>query len=125
MTQVSAPIETTLSERSFLTATLQSVQRCPARPDYLELRFATVIGFWQWCFPEPPQRPGTGRRAATTPVALVFGRYGAQAHRIRNGTLGAALQSSAALPMILSGAGVLVERRLIAADPTAWVSTPS
>jgi len=121
MTQVS----THVSARSFLAAMLESVYRCPARSDYIELRFATTAGSWQRCFPEPPQRAGAGHRVAAASVALMFGRYGAQAHRIRNGALGPALPSSAALPMIRAGARVLVEERLIAADSTASISTRS
>ncbi|WP_327100523.1 hypothetical protein OIE68_18090 [Nocardia vinacea] len=111
MTRVATPTESTLSGRSFLPATLEVALRCPARSDYIELRFATSAGSWQWCFPEPQHRYADP--SAATSIALAFGRYGAQAHLIRAGGLGPALPSSAALPLILADARILVERRLI------------
>ncbi|MEV4235397.1 MULTISPECIES: hypothetical protein [unclassified Nocardia] len=111
MTRVATLTESTLSGRPFLPATLDIALRCPARSDYIELRFATSAGSWQWCFPEPQHRYADP--SAATSIALAFGRYGAQAHLIRAGGLGPALPSSAALPLILADARILVERRLI------------
>ncbi|MFI6361365.1 hypothetical protein ACIBG0_01310 [Nocardia sp. NPDC050630] len=118
MASVPAPVQATLSGRSFLSATLDSVHRCPARSDYIDLRFSTSAGFWQWCFPEPPGRRRVDQRGVV-PLALTFGRYGAQAHVIRDDELGPALPSSAALPLILGDAYILVERRLITTDTGA------
>ncbi|WP_433761338.1 hypothetical protein [Nocardia sp. CA-135398] len=112
------PVQATLSGRSFLTATLDSVHRCPARSDYIDLRFSTSAGFWQWRFPEPQGRRRADRRGAV-PLALTFGRYAAQAHIIRDNALGPALPSSAALPLILGDAYILIERRLIITDTGA------
>ncbi|MEV5835200.1 hypothetical protein [Nocardia sp. NPDC052112] len=111
MTRVATPTESTLSGRSFLPATLDIALRCPARSDYIELRFTTSAGPWQWCFPKPQHRYADPSTA--TSIALACGRYGAQARLIRAGGLGPALPSSAALPLILAGARILVERQLI------------
>ncbi|MGI8329408.1 hypothetical protein ACRYCC_05540 [Actinomadura scrupuli] len=97
------------SEEPLLPATLELVRRCPARPDYIELCFTTSEGRLEWCFPEPARR----RRKAAGPLALTLGPYGVQAHRLHDGALGHALQSSSALPMILAGADVQVARRLV------------
>ena len=99
-------------EEPFLSATLDGVRRCPARSGYVELCFTTPEGPWQWCFPEPPRR----RRRRAGSLALTVGRYGAQAHLVRDAGLGPALPSSSALPMILAGADVRVARRLVSAD---------
>jgi hypothetical protein len=100
-----------VSEASFLPATLDRVRRCPARHEYIELHFSTPEGSWTWCFPEPPQHRG---RATSGPIALVLGAYGPQAHRCRNGHVGTAMPSGKALPMILNGAEVVVDRTLAA-----------
>ncbi|SHM65136.1 hypothetical protein [Cryptosporangium aurantiacum] len=93
----------------FLLATLGQVRRCPARADYLELRFSTDEGEWDWCFPEPP----AARRRPLRPLALRLGTYGVQAHLVRDGTLGTAVPTAAAVPTILAGAPVYVDRRLL------------
>ncbi|WP_347813228.1 aldehyde dehydrogenase [Actinomadura sp. GC306] len=96
---------------AFVPATLERVHPCPARPDYIEVCFTTPEGPFNWCFPEPPEcaaEPGG-------PLALVLGRYGVQAHELRDGAPGAALPSSAALPMILAGVEVRVARELVSA----------
>ena len=111
MTYTFSSTESTFSGKSFLLGTLETAHRCPARSDYIELRFTTSAGSWQWCFPEPPQYGGA--TGATESLALMFGRYGAQAHIIRDGALGPALPSPAALPMILAGTRIFVERRLV------------
>jgi len=98
-------------EEPFVPATLELVRRCPARPGYIELCFTTPEGSWKWCFPEPSRR----RKQPAAPVALTIGPYGVQAHLVRDGGLGPALQSSSALPMILAGADVHVARKLICA----------
>lgn len=113
MTYALSSTESTFSGKSFLSATLDSAHRCPARSDYIELRFTTSAGSWQWCFPEPPQSGADAEPRATESLALTFGRYGAQAHLIREGTLGLALPSPAALPLILADARIFVERRLV------------
>jgi len=100
-----------LLKEPFLPATLELVRRCPARPEYVELCFVTSEGSLKWCFPEPPRRRG---RSAGGPLALVLGPYGVQAHRVGETSLGTALQSSSALPMILAGAEVHVACRLVA-----------
>ncbi|WP_330254394.1 hypothetical protein OG874_07535 [Nocardia sp. NBC_00565] len=112
MTYALSSTESTFSGKSFLSATLDSAHRCPARSDYIELRFTSSAGSWQWCFPEPPHGADAEPRA-TESLALTFGRYGAQAHLIRDGALGPALPSPATLPMILAGTRIFVERRLV------------
>jgi len=94
-----------------LPATLEGVRGCPARPEYIELCFATPEGSWNWCFPGPARR----RRWAASPIALTLGPYGVLARRVLGGGFGAALDGSAALPMILAGADVMVEGRLVTA----------
>ena len=97
------------AEDGLLPATLEGVCRCPARSGYIELRFATPEGSWNWCFPKPPRR----RKDPAGPLALTVGPYGAQARPVRDGGLGHALPGSAALSMILAGADVYVARGLI------------
>jgi hypothetical protein len=99
------------AETSFLRAALERVRRCPARPEYVELCFATPEGSWTWCFPAPSRR----RRQHATSLALTVGPYGVQARPVRDDGVGAVLPSSSALSMILAGADVLVERRLVSA----------
>jgi hypothetical protein len=100
----------TSRDAEFLSATLEGMRRCPARREYVELRFTTEEGPWSWCFPEPTRhlrrRPG--------PVALTLGPYGVLARRVdAGGEFGAALEVSVALPMILAGADVVVARYLV------------
>jgi hypothetical protein len=98
--------------QEFLPATLESVRGCPARTGYLELCFRTQEGTWNWCFPEPA-RP---RKRPASPVALTLGPYGVLARRVLDGGgFGTALDGTAALPMILAGAEVVVARRLVVA----------
>jgi hypothetical protein len=98
-------------EGSLLPATLERARHCAARPEYIELCFVTPEGPWTWCFPAPSRR----RKRAAVPLALTVGAYGVQARPVREGGLGPALSSSAALPMILAGADVYVARRLVSA----------
>ena len=100
-------------DESFLPATLESVRRCPARPDYIELGFATPEGGWTWCFPNRADR----RNRPAGPIALTVGPYGVQARLIHSGSLGPALQSSSALPLIRSGADVYLARELVPRRP--------
>jgi hypothetical protein len=95
----------------FLPATLEGVRRCPARAGYLELCFRTPEGSWNWCFPKPAGR----RKRAASPVALTLGPYGVLARPVLDDGFGAALDGSAALPMILAGGSVVVARRLVIA----------
>jgi hypothetical protein len=99
------------SAEEFLSATLEGVRRCPARPEYIELCFTTGEGAWNWCFPPPVRQ----LKRPTEPVALVLGPYGVLARRVAGNGLGPALDSSVALPMILAGADVVVARRLVTA----------
>lgn len=92
-----------------LQATLDRVCRCPARNDYIELHFTTAEGAWEWCFPKPDEEG----KPAPTPLALTLGRYGVQARLIHDEGLGYAVPSASALPMILGGVQVRVERRLV------------
>jgi hypothetical protein len=108
MVQASCFIGPSLEE-PFLPATLELVRRCPARSEYIELCFTTPEGSWKWCFPQPPRR----RRKPAGAVALTMGPYDVQAHLVRDGGLGPALQISSALPMILAGADVYVARGLV------------
>lgn len=95
----------------FLPATLEGVRRCPARPDYVELCFSTQEGAWNWCFP----RPARGRKRPAGLIALTPGPYGVLARRVLGNGFGTALDCSAALPVILAGADVVVARRLVTA----------
>src|SRR5580698_9727766 len=96
-------------DSEFLSATLGSLRRCPARREYVELCFSTAEGEWSWCFPEPARRP----RRRPSPVALTLGPYGVLARRVDpDGEFGTALDASVALPMILAGADVVVARYL-------------
>ncbi len=95
----------------FLPATLESVRRCPARPEYLELCFRTPEGTWNWCFPKPARQ----RKRSPSPIALTLGPYGVLARQVLSSGFGTALDGSAALPMILAGADVIVARRLVTA----------
>jgi hypothetical protein len=99
------------AEGAFLPATLACTRRCAARPEYIELCFATPEGPWTWCFPAPARR----RKRDAVPLALTVGAYGVQARPVRDGGLGSALPSSSALQMILAGADVYVARRLVSA----------
>lgn len=93
-----------------LPATLEGVFRCPARAEYLELRFATPEGQWNWCFPKPTRR----RNRTPSPIALTLGPYGVIARHLgEDGQLGNAIDAAAAMPMILAGAKVVVLRRLV------------
>jgi hypothetical protein len=98
-------------------ARLASVGPCPARPDYLELRFTTADGEWEWCFPDPatgPDQPEPHLAHAAPRLALVMGPYGVQAHLLGpDDTLGYSLLTATAVPMIRSGAEVRVSRRLL------------
>ena len=102
-------------EESFLPATLERIHRCPARPEYVELCFATPEGPWTWCFPAPSRR----RKRAAIPLALTVGAYGVQARPVRGGCLGPALPGSSALPVILAGADVYIARRLVSPEAAA------
>src|SRR6266700_6541795 len=95
----------------FLPATLESVRRCPARSEYVELCFRTPEGTWNWCFPRPAMR----RKHPSSPIALTLGPYGVLARRVRGTGFGTALDGSAALPMILAGVDVIVARSLVTA----------
>jgi hypothetical protein len=101
-----------LEEGAFVPATLVSVRPCPARADYIELRFDTPEGEWDWCFAEPTERD---LEPVRVPLALVLGRYGTQAHLVVDDALGPALPSTSALPTILCGADVRIARRLVLA----------
>jgi hypothetical protein len=96
---------------ALLPATLEGVFRCPARREYLELRFSTPEGQWNWCFPRPARR----RSRPPRPVALTLGPYGMVARSVNGdrGGLVDALDAAVALPMILAGADVVVLRRLV------------
>jgi hypothetical protein len=95
-----------------LPATLEGIRRCPARPEYIELCFGTPQGSWSWCFPRPARR----RTEAVSPIALTLGPYGVLARRVLGDGFGAALDGSAALPMILAGADVVIAGRLVTAS---------
>jgi hypothetical protein len=109
MAQPRCPAGAHLADESFLPAKLESVRPCPARSDYIELRFATDKGDWNWCLPKPSERL---LRPPYT-LAITGGPYGAQAHRVECGRLGPALSSSEALPMITNGATVYVAEWLV------------
>lgn len=99
-----------LDHGRYLLATLQSVRRCPARSDFIELCFETDEGPWTWCFRDPDER--TELESSGT-LALKMGPYGAQAHHADADGLGLAVPSSEALPMILGGARTYVARKLV------------
>jgi hypothetical protein len=102
-------------EEQFLEATLDSVSRCPARDDYIELHFTTAAGSWEWCFPDPSDHPADDDGSGPGSLALTLGTYGVQARLLHDGVLGYAVQSASALPMILAGVPVSVDRKLLRA----------
>jgi hypothetical protein len=102
-----------LDDAAFAPATLVSVHPCPARSDYLELRFDTADGLWDWCFAEPAASVEPEVDAGAVRLAVVLGRYGAVAHTVADGALGPALPSTAALPLIRAGAEVRIARQLV------------
>ena len=97
------------AEEAFLSATLEAVRPCAARPEYVELCFSTPAGAWNWCFPRPPRR----RRQPAGPIALRSGPYGVHAYLLGEDGPGDALEISVALPMIRAGADVYVARGLV------------
>jgi hypothetical protein len=99
-----------LEDKSLISATLQSVRRCPARPDYIELCFGTDEGLWTWCFRDPRELDECGSGGT---LALTVGPYGAQARCVEDNGLGFALPTSEALPMILGGSRTYVARKLV------------
>jgi hypothetical protein len=99
-----------LMDESFVPARLESVRRCPARADFIELCFATDEGSWTWCFRDPPERT---KGESFGSLALTVGPYGAQARCVDDGDLGLALPTSEALPMILGDSRTYVARRLV------------
>ncbi|GAA1826484.1 hypothetical protein GCM10009836_00110 [Pseudonocardia ailaonensis] len=111
MTEASA-VGSVPAKGSFVRATLAEVGRCPARADFVELRFTTDAGPWKWCFPDPGDRDARPEAVDDT-LVLVLGRYGTQAHHVVDGAIGPALPSSEALPMILGGCRPFVSRALI------------
>ena len=112
MTQAFSSTGAPLDREAFVPATLRSVRQCPARADYIELRFDTAQGPWDWCFPEPPSREPA---EPVGPLALTLGRYDARAYLVTDGVLGPVVPSDRALAMILGGAEVSIARQLVAA----------
>ncbi|GAB1812510.1 hypothetical protein [Mycobacterium sp. MUNTM1] len=110
MTRLQCFTGSRFEDASFLPATLESVRRCPARSDFIELCFATDEGGWTWCFRDPAER-GEGSSDGT--LALTVGPYGAQARNVEEGGLGPALPTSEALPIILGGSRVYLARQLV------------
>jgi hypothetical protein len=112
-------------------ARLDSVRRCPARPEYIELCFTTPEGTWRWCFLEPARRLASAvpvstvgavgaANAALAAIALTVGPHGVLARRMPDGGFGPVVDgpvvdASVALSMILAGAEVVVARRLVIA----------
>jgi hypothetical protein len=101
-----------LEDRSLISATLQAVRRCPARPDYIELRFQTDEGLWTWCFRDPRELCECECGSGGT-LALTVGPYGAQARCVEDNGLGFALPTCQALPMILGGSRMYVARKMV------------
>lgn len=99
------------ADASPIPATLDSVRRCAARADYIELCFVTVEGAWTWCFPEPAE-PCAGDSVGDA-VVMTAGPYGVQARRLDDGKLGFAMPSAEAMAMILGGCRTYVARKLI------------
>lgn len=120
MTQPTCCTGSRLEDGSFVLATLESVRRCPARSDFIELRFVTDRASWTWCFRDPHER---SERRGGGALALTIGPYGAQARFVDDSGLGLALATSEALPMILGGSQTYVARslieRMVAVSPTA------
>ncbi|MCX4092587.1 hypothetical protein [Nocardia sp. alder85J] len=104
---------TVSADNAFLPASLESTGPCPARADYLELRFATSVGHWTWCVPQPGSEPPDPEEEPVDRLAIAMGRYGIQAYRHTGEGTGTALPSAAAIPLILDGIPVRVARTLI------------
>lgn len=98
-----------MGHETFTKAMLHTVQHCPARSNYIELCFVTDDGPWRWCVPQPPKELDH----QVDRLAVTLGCYGAQAHLIKGDSLGWAIPSSEAVPAILKGIDLFVERRLI------------
>jgi len=122
MTQPTCFTGSRLEDGSFVLATLESVRRCPARSDFIELRFVTDEASWTWCFRDPPER---SERGAGGTLALTVGPYGAQARSVDDSGLGLALPTSEALPMILGGSQTYLARRLIERMVASSATAPS
>ena len=59
-------------DSEFLSATLESLRRCPARGEYVELCFTTAEGEWSWCFPEPARTTAASiRKLAATDLVIL------------------------------------------------------
>jgi hypothetical protein len=108
MTQTPCVISFTQVQQ-FLPARLEVARRCPARSDYIDLRFETSNGSWDWCFPAPTSEAET----PDGPLALTMGPGGVQIHLLHDDGLGPRLQNPTALAMILAGAEVSIARRLV------------
>jgi hypothetical protein len=95
-----------------LPVTLEGVRRCPT-PGRSTSNCASVRrkARVSWCFPRHARR----REGAASPIALTLGPYGVLARRVLGRGFGAALDDSAALPMILAGAEVVIAGRLVTA----------
>lgn len=100
-----------LQDGSLIPATFQSVHRCPARSDYIELCFETDESPWAWCLPEPSEHAEYD--GGCDAVAITVGPYGAQARCVDGDRLGFALPGSEAVPLILNGIRTLVARKLV------------
>lgn len=111
-----------LEDRSFPLAILESVRRCPARADFIELCFATDEGSWTWCFRHLAERSDSGSRDTH---ALTVGPYGVQARNVDDGGLWLALPTSEALPMIVGGSQTYVARRLVERTVASSATAPS
>ena len=122
MTQPTCFTGSRMEDGSFVLATLESVRRCPARSEFIELRFMTDGAAWTWCFRDPPERSD---RACGGTLALTVGPYGAQARCVDDEGLGPTLPTSEALPMILGGSKTYVARRLVERMVASSPVTPS
>ena len=101
-----------LAAESLIPAHLESVRRCPARSDYVELCFETDEGPWTWCVADLAATNECGSSDGV--LAITVGPYGARARQVEDGgRLGFALPSSEAMPMILAGARTYLVRKLV------------
>lgn len=100
-----------LATNAALVATLESVRRCPARSDYIELCFSTAEGAWTWCFPRPVESGADCRDGDA--VVITTGPYGVQARYSTNGVTGLVMPTAEAMAAILSECRTYIARRLI------------
>lgn len=110
MTNSVGAADSRLLADSFVPAETESVRRCPARSDFIELNFVTPYGRWKWCCAEPDEET---LGESTSTLAITDGPYGVRARYVEDGSIGFTASPSEAAAMILAGARVYLARMLV------------